>query len=120
MPEGSENVALMERFLNAFNRHDLEGAMSLMTDDVVFVSSSMLRAEGQAEVRKAVTGILENTPDVNFAVDGPIFATSEWGCAEWVMTGTHKERGKLNVRGCDIFGFRGGKVSQFGGFNKRS
>ena len=38
------------RFNEAFNRHDVEAVLQLMTDDVVFENTSGGRFEGQAAV----------------------------------------------------------------------
>ena len=51
----AETLATIERFNEAFNRHDVDAVMALMTDDVVFENTSPPpdgeRHEGQAPVR---------------------------------------------------------------------
>ena len=49
---------LLDRFADAWNRHDLDALMSMMTDDCVFEASAGAdvngqRSEGQAAVRAA-------------------------------------------------------------------
>ena len=51
-------LALLDRFADAWNRHDLDALMSMMTDDCVFEASAGpdvdgQRSEGRAEVRAA-------------------------------------------------------------------
>jgi ketosteroid isomerase-like protein len=51
----TETLATIDRFNDAFNRHDVDGVMALMTDDVIFENTSPPpdgeRLEGQAAVR---------------------------------------------------------------------
>ena len=51
----AETLATIERFNDAFNQHDVDAVMSLMTDDVVFENTAPPtdgeRHVGQAAVR---------------------------------------------------------------------
>ena len=59
-------VTLLDRFADAWNRHDLDALMSMMTDDCVFEASagpqvdgqrSEGRAGGSRRIRRSVRGI---------------------------------------------------------------
>ena len=54
--DASASLELLERFAAAWNRHDLDALMSMMTDDCVFEASAGpdvngQRSEGRAAVR---------------------------------------------------------------------
>jgi SnoaL-like protein len=34
------------------------------------------------------------------------------GCSEWLLTGTTTQGDRIEVRGCDLFEFRGGKIAR--------
>ena len=54
-------VAAVDRFNDAFNRHDVDAVMAAMTDDCVFENTSPpngQRYEGQPQVRARVGGVL--------------------------------------------------------------
>ena len=44
---GEDAVELLDRFADAWNRHDLEALMSMMTDDCVFEASAGSYVNGQ-------------------------------------------------------------------------
>ena len=59
----SVDVAFLESFGDAFNRHDLDGIMAHMTEDCVFYRSSGpdtfgTKYEGQAATRAAFEDVL--------------------------------------------------------------
>ena len=62
---------LLDAFADAFNRHDLDAVMSMMTEDCVFLASAGDEVEGkrivgQQAVREAFAAILANTPDAQW------------------------------------------------------
>jgi ketosteroid isomerase-like protein len=57
-------VTLLDRFAGAWNRHDLDALMSMMTDDCVFEASAGpqvdgQRSEGTRAVRAAYAAVFE-------------------------------------------------------------
>ena len=100
--------ALLDAFGNAWNEHDLDAALALTTDDVVFESTGPApdgdRAEGKAAVRKAWEPIFADT-NAHFETEELIVmgdrATSTW-TYRWADG---------HVRGIDFFTFRDGKVA---------
>jgi len=60
-----ETLAAVDRFNEAFNRHDVDAVMAAMTDDCVFESTSPPhgeRVEGQAAVRAFWEGFFTSSP----------------------------------------------------------
>ena len=112
--EDAKKYDLLERMLDGFNRHDLDAIMSLFADDCVFESPRGpdpwgTRFVGEAEVREGLGGRFRGIPDVHYG-DGNHFVSGERGASEWTLTGTTVEGEHLEVRGCDLWTFRGGDI----------
>ncbi len=100
--------------LGAFNRHDLDAIMALFADDCVFESPRGpdpwgRRFIGKAEVRDGLGARFRGIPDVNYGDDSH-FVSGERGASEWRLTGTTVDGGQVEVRGCDLWTFRGDKI----------
>ena len=105
---------VLERMLDGFNRHDLDAIMSLFADDCVFESPRGpepwgRRFEGRAAVREGLGARFTTIPDVHYG-DGSHFVAGDRGVSEWTLAGTTTEGVRLEVRGCDIWTFRGDEV----------
>lgn len=100
---------LIERFTDAFNAHDVDALMRLMTDDCVFESTGPApdgrRFEGQDQVRACWRELFDGTPSARFDAED-IVAADDRAVARWVYRwdGGH-------VRGVDVFSIRDGKVA---------
>ena len=63
--------AFVERFLAPWNRHDVDGALALMTDDRVWVITRGREPHGtlyarRADVRAAIVEAFKALPDINY------------------------------------------------------
>ncbi|WP_342030157.1 nuclear transport factor 2 family protein [Mesorhizobium ciceri] len=69
------------------------------------------RCEGKRSVRDALATRFEGLPDVHYG-SGQHFAdeAASTGMSKWTLTGTTREGVKKEVRGCDFYTFRDGKV----------
>ncbi len=113
-PHAPVTVATLEAFLDAFNRHDLDAIMSFFADDCVFEAPRGphpwgRRYEGQAEVRSGLGARFTGIPDVHYGDDRHWLA-GDRGVSEWRLTGTTTAGLHIDVRGCDLFEFREGKI----------
>jgi ketosteroid isomerase-like protein len=107
-------MAVLERMLESFNRHDLEAIMSLFADDCTFESPRGSepwgrRFEGKEAVAEGLRARFTGIPDVNYEGHGD-FVAGERGASEWTLRGTAVDGTRLEVRGCDIWTFRGDEV----------
>lgn len=108
----------MQQVLAAFNRHDLDAIMSYFSEDCSFdfprgPESYGQRFIGKAQVREALAGRFKGIPDVHYGGDRHwISADGSQGVSEWTLTGTTTTGVKLNVRGCDLWEFRDGRISR--------
>ena len=109
MSDDSSKLEVLERMLDAFNRHDLDAIMSHFAEDCVFESPRGpdpwgRRFVGKAEVRRGLAARFEGIPDVHYS-DDTHFASGTRGVSEWTITGTTVDGDAVDVRGCDIWTF---------------
>ena len=115
-------LALLERFAEAWNRHDLDALMAMMTDDCVFEASAGpqvcgQRSEGQEAVRAAYAAVFGTFPDAHWA-NPRHFVVGDRGVSEWTFTGTQKDGRRVEVNGCDLLTSRDGKIAVKNSFRK--
>jgi taurine dehydrogenase small subunit len=108
-------VQLLDRFADAWNRHDLDALMSMMADDGVFDASAGpevagQRSEGKEKVRAAYAAVFAAFPDAHWG-NPRHFVAANRGVSEWTFTGTQKDGKRVEVNGCDLFTFRDGKIA---------
>ena len=111
----ADYITLLDRFADAWNRHDLDALMSMMTDDCVFEASAGpqvdgQRSEGKPAVRAAYAAVFEAFHDAHWA-SARHFIAGDRGVSEWTFTGTHRDGSRVEVNGCDLFTFRHGKIA---------
>jgi len=106
---------LLDRFADAWNRHDLDALMSMMTDDCVFEASAGPQAngqrhEGRAAVRAAFAAVFELFPDARWENPRHVISGNR-AVSEWTFTGTQGDGKRVEVTGCDLFTLRDGKIA---------
>jgi ketosteroid isomerase-like protein len=105
-------IEAVERFNDAFNRHDVDATMACMTDDCVFESTSPPegeRHEGAVAVRAAWEVLFAASPTAHFDAE-EVIATGDRCVVRWVYTWTDNGGGR--VRGVDVIRVRDGKVAE--------
>ncbi len=107
-------VETLKQILEAFNRHDLDAIMKFFSDDCSFdfprgPEPWGQRFVGKDQVREALAGRFKGIPDVHYG-DDRHWVAADMGVSEWTLTGTTTSGVRLNVRGCDLWEFRNGKV----------
>jgi steroid delta-isomerase-like uncharacterized protein len=105
----------LEAFGDGWNRHDVNNLMTFMTDDCVFETTSGkevwgTRYAGHAQVREGFARVFKTFPDAHFG-NARHFVAGDRGVSEWTFTGTTADGKKVEVKGCDVFTFRNGKIA---------
>ena len=116
-------LALLDRFAAAWNRHDLDALMSMMTDDCVFDASAGplavgQRSQGAQAVRAAFAAVFAAFPDAHWA-DARHFVAGSRGVSEWTFSGTQEDGRRVEVAGCDLFTFRDGRIAIKNSYRKQ-
>jgi ketosteroid isomerase-like protein len=116
MPSTNVATPLLQEFLDAFNAHDVDAIMSFFADDCVFdmprgPGPGGRRLVGKEEARQGIQSRLDGIPDVHYG-DDRHWVCGDRGVSEWTITGTQPDGARIEVRGCDLFEFTGGKISR--------
>jgi len=117
MPNAMAEVTtqFLQAFADAWNRHDVDALMTFMTDDCVFEASAGselwgTRYAGAAAVRAGFAEVWATFPDAHWA-SARHFVQGDRGVSQWTFTGTRGDGSRVEVHGCDLFTFRGGKIA---------
>jgi ketosteroid isomerase-like protein len=106
-----ETLALLDQFTAALNARDLEAAMALVTDDIIFESTSPApdgaRYEGREAVAKVWGEMLASTPGMRFTVEEQFCMGDDRAIVLW-----RYDWGDGHVRGVDIDRVRDGKLCE--------
>ncbi|MFP2768643.1 nuclear transport factor 2 family protein [Oceanisphaera sp. KMM 10153] len=112
--ENQKNVALLEQLFAAFNRHDIEGVMACMSEDVVFEGAAGTEAygtrfNGAAAVAAAFVKVWTTYPDVSWQ-NTSHFAVGDKGVSQWTFCATCSDGKRIEADGVDIFTLKDGKL----------
>lgn len=107
-------VAMLANIAAAFDRHDLEGILRYFADDAVFESPRGpdrwgQRFVGKQDLREAFAARFSGIPDIRYQ-DDEHFVDGDRGASEWTLSGTTTTGERIEVRGCDLWTFRGDEV----------
>jgi taurine dehydrogenase small subunit len=107
---GDENVrAVIERFHEAFNRHDLDELAHLVTDDCVFEDTAPpdgVRHEGRAAVLAAWRQFFAQSTAARFEIE-EMFTAGDRVVVRWRYAWADG-----HVRGIDLMRVRDGQVAE--------
>ena len=107
---------ILSQFAAAWNRHDCDALLSMVTDDCVFETSSGIysygtRYAGIEALRSAFPKIWEAYPDACWE-DATHVICGARGFSEWTFKGTDRSGIKVEMRGVDVFTFRDGRIAR--------
>jgi ketosteroid isomerase-like protein len=111
----TNTLTILRQFHDAFNRHDVDAVMALMTDDCVFENTypppDGERIEGTAAVRAFWEKLFSESPQAHFAVE-ELFVVGDRGVLRWRYSWQHGDDNEGHIRGVDIFRVRDGRVAE--------
>jgi ketosteroid isomerase-like protein len=116
------SVSYLEDFSAAFNNHDVDTLMSMMTEDCIFEGAAGpeiygIRFTGIQAVGEAFSEVWATYPDATWS-EGKYFVSGDFAFSEWVFTGTNAQGQRIETQGCDIFILRDGKIHSKRAFRK--
>jgi steroid delta-isomerase-like uncharacterized protein len=122
--DDTDLLEIMVRHIDAWNRHDVDGLMSLFADDCVFEASGGQdvcgsRYAGAAAVRGAFLEVLATLPDAHWGHGRHHAFGPDDGVSEWTLTGTLADGRRLEVNGCDFLTVRDGRIVRKNSFRKQ-
>jgi ketosteroid isomerase-like protein len=105
---------MLERIAKGFDEHDLEAILVHFAPDAVFEAPRGpdpwgRRFEGVATIREAFAARFSGIPDIRYQQDEH-FVDGDRGASEWTLSGTTTSGERIEVRGCDLWTFRDGRV----------
>lgn len=114
--------ALLARFGEAWNAHDLEALMACMAADCAFHASAGeapngRRHEGREAVLAAYAAVLEAFPDARWN-EARHRVLGDFGLSSWRFTATDRGGRPIEVDGCDLFHFEGELIALKDTFRK--
>ncbi|MFQ6026287.1 MAG: nuclear transport factor 2 family protein [Dehalococcoidia bacterium] len=116
MPDDPVTAATIEtinRYNDAFGRHDVDGIMALTAADSVFESTGPApeggRFEGRAAIRAVWEGFFGSSPQARFETE-EMFATGDRCVVRWVYHWVDENGQPGHIRGVDLFRVREGQV----------
>jgi ketosteroid isomerase-like protein len=112
--ERDAKIGIIRAVTKAFDDHDLDAIMAHFTADAVFESTRGpnpwgTRITGAGAVREAFAGRFSGIPDVRYR-DASHFVDGDRGASEWTLSGTTQDGQRIEVRGCDLWTFRGNEI----------
>lgn len=110
-----DTLEAIQRFNEAFNRHDVDGVMAAMTEDCLFENTSPPpdgeRYSGQAAVRAFWEQFFTSSPHATFETED-IFAGGDRCVVCWRYRWVEQDGKQGHIRGVDVFRVREGKVAE--------
>lgn len=111
----ARRLETLDRFMAAWNAHDVDGLMDCMADPCAFHGSAGpgpdgVRHEGRAAVRSAYAALFAAFPNAAWT-RGRHAVSGDTGLSSWRFVGTSGAGASVEVDGCDIFHFDGDKIA---------
>jgi ketosteroid isomerase-like protein len=110
----TDHLEVIREIAAGFDTHDLDRIMRHFSDDAVYDAPRGPEPNGRRfigidAVREAIAGRFAGIPDVRYQEDDH-FVDGDRGASEWTLRGTTIDGERLEIRGCDLWTFRDGKV----------
>jgi ketosteroid isomerase-like protein len=110
------SLETLQGFLAAFNRHDLDAIMAYFGEDCSFDFPRGPhpwgnRAVGKEQVRALLATRFAGLPDVAY-LDDEHWVFEDHGVSRWRLVGTRSNGERVEVHGCDLLDFAGGKITR--------
>ena len=109
--DSTNTLDVIEQFNAAFNSHDVNSIMALMTDDCIFENTlptpDGTTYTGAAAVRAFWQQFFAQSPNARFVTE-EVFASGDRAVVRWMYHWSQTG----HIRGVDVFRVRDGKVAE--------
>jgi ketosteroid isomerase-like protein len=117
-----EAMNMLQTITAAFDAHDLDAILEHFADDAVFEGPRGpdpwgTRFVGKEAIQEAFAARFSGIPDVRYRDEGH-FMDGDRGASEWTLSGTTTAGESIEVRGCDLWTIRDGKIAKKDSFWK--
>ena len=102
---------LIQRYFDAFNRHDLEAVVACFHAEAVLVSPNGRRLVGIAEVRRSYETEFARLPDIHCELR-LCTGNGGRGVAESFVTGTKSNQTRIEALGAEVMEIIDGKIKE--------
>jgi ketosteroid isomerase-like protein len=109
---------LIQRYFDAFNRHDIDGVMACFHDAPAIIDATGTRFEGQAEVRRHYETGFALMPDCRCDLR-TLTGNSGRGLAESVFHGTRPRSGRvIEAIGAEVIEIADGRIKEIRDYHR--
>ncbi|HWX37323.1 MAG TPA: nuclear transport factor 2 family protein [Steroidobacteraceae bacterium] len=120
----SITAEFLDRFAGAWNRHDTDAILSMMTLDCIMYLSAGPDPDGRClmgpeAVRAATIELFKSLPDAQWN-GAAHFVSEDRGVTQWTFTATRPDGTKIRSVGCDVFLFRDGLIAVKDSYRKQA
>ncbi len=102
---------LIQRYFDAFNRHDIEEVMACYHEEPVIIAANGKRCAGRAEVRRSYETEFAVFPDAHCDLR-VCTGNSGHGVAESLFHGTGAKKRKVEAIGAEVMEIVDGKIKE--------
>ena len=115
---------VIDKYNDAWNRHDVDAIVAMHTDDSVFHNhTSGGEAVGREAIRRIVSGVFQTFPDIHFELRR-LYVRDDLVVQEWTASATHRNPVKyknetleptgqtIRWDGMDVIPMRDGRVAR--------
>jgi len=109
---------LIQRYFDAFNRHDIEGVMACFHESPVIVDTAATRIEGRYEVKRHYETGFTQMPDCRCDMR-TLTGNSGHGLAESFFHGTRLQNGKvIEAIGAEVIEIVDGRIKEIRDYHR--
>jgi len=108
---------LIQRYFDAFNRHDIDAVMACFVEHAVVVDTEGRRFEGAKEVRRYYETGFAMIPDGRCDLRAMAGANDQ-GVAESLFHGTSARGRVITAVGAEVIEFAGGKIKEIRDYHR--
>ena len=108
---------LIQRYFDAFNRHDINAVMACFVEHAVVVDMEGRRFEGAKEVRRYYETGFAMIPDGRCDLRAMAGANDQ-GVAESLFHGTSARGRMIKALGAEVIEFAGGKIKEIRDYHR--